>query len=83
MTHVSNDREAAWRTVEPMLHGLPMPVEDVAARCVVGTPAECVEKLNSFVEAGCVKFVLRPACPPAQVMSQIELYGKEILPHFN
>ena len=83
LTHVSNDRAAAWRTVEPMLRGLPMPVEDVAARCVVGTPAECVEKLQSFVEAGCVKFVLRPACPPAEVMSQIELYGREILPHFN
>jgi hypothetical protein len=60
-----------------------MPAEDFAARSVVGPAAECVQKLRDFVEAGCVKFVLRPACPPDQVMGQIELYGKSILPHFH
>ena len=82
LTHVSQDRDTAWRTVAPFLQGLPLPPEEVAARCVLGTPQECVEKLQRFVEAGCVKFVLRPACPPAQIVSQIELYGKEILPRF-
>jgi alkanesulfonate monooxygenase SsuD/methylene tetrahydromethanopterin reductase-like flavin-dependent oxidoreductase (luciferase family) len=83
LTHIDEDREAAWRTVAPSLRGLPMPPEDIAARSIVGPAAECVEKLHRFVEAGCVKFVLRPACPPEQVMSQIDLYGKKILPHFN
>ncbi len=82
LTHVSQDRDTAWRTVAPFLQGLPLPPEEVAARCVLGTLQECVEKLQRFVEAGCVKFVLRPACPPAQIVSQIELYGKEILPRF-
>ncbi len=83
LTHIDEDRDAAWRTVAPSLRGLPMPPEDIAARSLVGPAAECVEKLHRFVEAGCVKFVLRPACPPDQVMAQIELYGKAILPHFN
>jgi alkanesulfonate monooxygenase SsuD/methylene tetrahydromethanopterin reductase-like flavin-dependent oxidoreductase (luciferase family) len=82
LTHVSDDRESAWKTVAPLLRGLPMPPEDVAARCIVGPAAECIEKLQAFVEAGCVKFVLRPACPPAEVMSQIEQYGTKILPAF-
>jgi len=82
LTHVSQDRAAAWQTVAPFLRGLPMSPEEVAARCVVGTPEECVEKLQQFVEAGCVKFVLRPACPLNEILPQIELYGKEILPHF-
>ena len=82
LTHVSEDRETAWKTVAPLLRGLPMPPEEVAARCIVGPAAECVEKLQAFVEAGCVKFVLRPACPPAEVMSQIEQYGTRILPAF-
>jgi len=82
LAHVSQDRADAWKTVAPFLQGLPLPPEEVAARCVVGPPQECVEKLQRFVEAGCVKFVLRPACPPAEIVSQIELYGKEILPHF-
>jgi probable F420-dependent oxidoreductase len=83
LTHVSDDRDAAWQTVAPFLKGLPMPPEAVAERCVVGPAEECVEKLQRFVEAGCVKFVLRPACPPAEILSQIELYGKAILPHFS
>jgi probable F420-dependent oxidoreductase len=82
LTYVNEDREAAWRRVAPLLQGLPMPPEDVAARCVVGPAAECAEKLHRFVEAGCVKFVLRPACAPAEVMPQIELYGAKILPQF-
>jgi probable F420-dependent oxidoreductase len=83
LTHVSDDRKAAWETVAPFLKGLPMPPEAVAERCVVGPAEECVQKLRRFVEAGCVKFVLRPACPPAEILSQIELYGKAILPHFS
>ena len=40
-------------------------------------------ELADFVEAGCSKFVLRPSCPPAEVIGQIELYANQILPHFN
>jgi len=83
LTHIEKDRNAAWEKVAPFLRGLNMPPEEVAARCIVGPPEECVERLQGFVEAGCVKFVLRPACPPEEIMSQIELYGKEILPHFS
>jgi probable F420-dependent oxidoreductase len=82
LTHVSEDREAAWKTVAPLLRGLPMPPEEVAARCIVGPAEECIEKLQAFVDAGCVKFVLRPACSPAEVTSQIEQYGTKILPAF-
>jgi hypothetical protein len=53
-----------------------------AARCLVGPVAECLEKLHRLVEAGCVKYVLRPTCPPAEVVSQLELYGTKILPQF-
>lgn len=83
LTHVEHDKKAAWEKVAPSLRGLNMPPEEVAARCIVGPPEECVERLQHFVEAGCVKFVLRPACPPEEIMNQIELYGKEILPHFS
>jgi probable F420-dependent oxidoreductase len=82
LTHVADNRDAAWKTVAPYLQGLPMAPEDVADRCAVGSADECVEKIHRFVEAGCTKFVLRPACAPAEVMSQIELYGSKILSHF-
>ncbi len=82
LTYINEDRAAAGRMAAPWLEGLPIPREDVAARCLVGPVAECVERLHRFVEAGCVKFVLRPVCQPAEVMSQIELYGAKILPQF-
>jgi len=83
LTHVTDDRAAGWKTVAPFLRNLPMAQEDLAIRCLVGPAQECVSKIADFVEAGCSKFVLRPSCPPADVMGQIELYANQILPHFN
>jgi alkanesulfonate monooxygenase SsuD/methylene tetrahydromethanopterin reductase-like flavin-dependent oxidoreductase (luciferase family) len=83
LTHVSENRKEGWQTVAPFLQGLKMPEAEVAARCLVGPAEECIGKLRQFIEAGCTKFVLRPSCPPDQVMGQIEAYGKAILPHFN
>ena len=83
LTHIDEDREAAWKTVAPSMRGLPMAPEEIAARSLVGSAGECIEKLQRFVEAGCFKFVLRPACPTADIIHQIELYGEKILPHFN
>ncbi|HEV3109080.1 MAG TPA: LLM class flavin-dependent oxidoreductase [Candidatus Binataceae bacterium] len=81
-TYVTDDAEHARQVMAPFVRALPMPPDEVAARFVVGSAAECVEKIQRFVEAGCSKFVLRPSCPPAEVLSQIDLCGREILPHF-
>jgi probable F420-dependent oxidoreductase len=81
-TYINEDRGAAWRTVAPLLQALPISPEDVAARFIVGPAAECVDRLHRFVEAGCVKFVLRPVCSPAELAQQIELCGTKILPQF-
>ncbi|MGH7917047.1 MAG: LLM class flavin-dependent oxidoreductase [Candidatus Binataceae bacterium] len=83
LTHVSKNGCDAAETLAPFTRGLPISAEQLAERSIIGTPAQCVERIQRFIEAGCVKFVLRPACPPEQVLEQIEAYGKEILPHFN
>jgi probable F420-dependent oxidoreductase len=82
LTHVCEDRDTGWRTVAPFLRNLPMRQEDLAERCLVGPAGEIIEKLSAFVEAGCTKFVLRPSCPPTEVIGQIELYARQILPRF-
>jgi len=81
-TYLTDDRERARQVMAPFVRALPMAPEEVEARFVVGTAAQCVEKIRRFVEAGCAKFVLRPSCPPAEVPAQIERYGREILPRF-
>ncbi|HLW71347.1 MAG TPA: LLM class flavin-dependent oxidoreductase [Candidatus Binataceae bacterium] len=82
LTHVCEDRDAGWQTVAPFLRNLPMRQEDLAERCLIGPASEIIEKLGAFVEAGCTKFVLRPSCPPTEVLGQIDLYGRQILPRF-
>jgi alkanesulfonate monooxygenase SsuD/methylene tetrahydromethanopterin reductase-like flavin-dependent oxidoreductase (luciferase family) len=52
------------------------------ARLAIGSPAECIEKVRSYVDAGCTKFVLFPIAAPEDLVAQIELYGREIVPHF-
>ncbi|HZP46729.1 MAG TPA: LLM class flavin-dependent oxidoreductase [Candidatus Binataceae bacterium] len=82
LTHVTDDAEAGWRTIAPFFRALPIPPEQLRARCLVGPAEECNQKIAEFIEAGCTKFVLRPSCPPDQVLEQIELYGSRILPQF-
>ena len=84
-TYVTDDRERALaQALAPFVQGVADAARGSSPRDASSDPAaECVEKLHRFVEAGCVKFVLRPSCPPDEVLPQIELYGKEILPHFN
>ena len=52
------------------------------ARSAVGTPEECREMLQRFVDHGLTKFALWPACPPSQLLRQLEFYAHDIMPHF-
>lgn len=82
LTHASRSRARAQEIAQKFFQGFPLPPESLPARCAIGTPEECVEKIQAYVEAGCSKYVLWPVAPPEELVSQIELYGKEILPHF-
>lgn len=82
LTQITDDPEAGWRSIAPFFRSLPMPLEDLKLRCLVGPAEECCRKIADFVEAGCSKFVLRPSCPPDQVLDQIRLYGSSVLPRF-
>lgn len=58
------------------------PPELMLARSAVGTPEECRDMLQRFVEHGLTKFALWPACPPAQLIRQLAFYADDIIPHF-
>jgi probable F420-dependent oxidoreductase len=49
---------------------------------IIGTPAQCAEQLQRFIEAGCSYFVLNPICDAADEARQIETYAAEIFPKF-
>lgn len=48
----------------------------------IGTPAQCIERIEQFVEAGCRHFVLNAICEVPDEAEQIELLASEILPYF-
>jgi probable F420-dependent oxidoreductase len=83
LTHVSHDRTRAQEITQKFFQGFPIPPESLPTRCAIGTSEECIEKIQSYVDVGCSKFVLWPVAPPDELVSQIETYGKEIVPHFN
>ncbi len=49
---------------------------------VIGTPAQCAETLERFVEAGCRYFVLNPIGDPSSDGEQLERIAADILPRF-
>jgi probable F420-dependent oxidoreductase len=49
----------------------------------IGSPQECCDKIAHYVEAGLTKFVLWPACPPADLIVQVDRFAHEILPQFS
>ena len=82
LTHVSHNRTRAQEIAQKFFRGFPLPSEALAVRCAIGTPEECAEKVQSYVDVGCSKFVLWPITPPDDLVSQIETYGQKIVPHF-
>ena len=59
------------------------PDVEVADLSIFGTPDDCAARIAAYVAAGASKFVLRPACPPAQIGRQLDLIAREIAPRFD
>ncbi len=49
---------------------------------IIGTPDQCAEQLQRFIEAGCSYFVLDAICDAVDEAQQIETFAAEILPKF-
>ena len=49
---------------------------------IIGTPAQCAEQLQRFIDAGCSYFVLDAICDAADEARQIEIFAAELFPKF-
>jgi probable F420-dependent oxidoreductase len=49
---------------------------------IIGTPDQCADQLQRFIEAGCSYFVLDAICDAADEARQIETFAAEIFPKF-
>lgn len=60
-----------------------VPKEAVEKCFILGTPEECVKKIEEFVHSGVRYFVLAIRAPDKESYFQsLKLYAKEVLPHF-
>jgi probable F420-dependent oxidoreductase len=47
---------------------------------IVGTPQQCAERMQQFIEAGVRHFILAPSGPADKTKNFAEIYAKEIIP---
>ncbi len=81
--HVDADGHKARRDFAAFFAGnTRRPPELMLARSAVGTPEECREIIQGYVEHGLTKYALWPACPPSQLLHQLAYYAHEIAPYF-
>jgi len=74
---------SAAEITQQFFKGFALPAESMPARCAIGSAQDCIEKIRSYVDAGCSKFVLWPIVPPEELVSQIETYGQKVVPQFS
>jgi len=74
--------EAALARVAPGMRRL-RPDTDPATYAAVGDAARCRDVVRRFIEAGASKFVMRPVCPPDEIVTQLDRLAEDVLPAFH
>jgi alkanesulfonate monooxygenase SsuD/methylene tetrahydromethanopterin reductase-like flavin-dependent oxidoreductase (luciferase family) len=47
---------------------------------IIGTPEQCAEQIDRYVQAGCHYFVMNPICDPEDERAQLEAIASEVIP---
>ncbi len=83
-TAVAETHDEAHRlAVEKLSRRYNQPFENLVERyCALGTPKECVERLQRFVEAGARHFILSPLCDNEALGQHLEIYARDIIAPF-
>jgi probable F420-dependent oxidoreductase len=83
-TAIGDTHEEAHRlAAEKLSRRYNQPFNHLVERyCALGTPQECVARLQRFVEAGARHFILSPLCDDDRLAQHLEIYAREILPQF-
>ncbi|THE63683.1 LLM class flavin-dependent oxidoreductase [Salinadaptatus halalkaliphilus] len=85
LSHVDEDPKRA-RTIRDRYfdrHAFELSLESFETCSAFGTPADCVETIQRYVDAGCTKFVLSPVGPFEDRVEQLERYSRDVIPAFS
>ncbi|MGE0520260.1 MAG: LLM class flavin-dependent oxidoreductase [Candidatus Binatia bacterium] len=79
-SYVTDDRGRADALLRQLSDTFKVPPDDMSLSAAIGPASACAAKLREFVEAGCTKFVLFPFCAANELVEQIEIYARDIMP---
>ncbi len=82
LTCVTDDRARADTLLQLAAATFKLSPDALAERCAIGTIDMCTARIQAFVDAGCTKYVLFPLAPPDELVGQIEVYGRRLIPSF-
>jgi probable F420-dependent oxidoreductase len=80
--HIADSSQEAHAVADRFCQSMP-DRDHVQQFWPIGSPQECCDKIARYVEAGLTKFVLWPACPPADLITQVDRFAHEIIPRFS
>jgi probable F420-dependent oxidoreductase len=82
LTAVTADRTRADALLQLAAATFKTAPEAMAERCAIGDLETCTARIQAYVDAGCTKFVLFPLAQPDELVPQIEVYGRQLIPRF-
>ena len=76
-TNVGDNRQHCKEQLEAFTHAYYGPQYDVENNCAFGSPEECAEKIQAFIDAGAKTMVLGPTWPD---VGQIRRIAEQVVP---
>ena len=82
-TAIARDYETAKEMASANLsRRYKQPFEHLVERyCALGTPEQCLEKIQTYIAAGMSNLAFSFTCPADQMTAQIEWCAADLLPH--
>lgn len=54
----------------------------VGPYCILGTPQQCIQRIEDYIRAGVREFIFSWACSPSNLRQHIEVTARQIIPYF-
>jgi len=75
---IAKSEDSVRKLAEPLIRSMGKPVEELA--CLIGTPEQCIQKIEQYRKAGAQKIVAGFYDFPS--LKGLELFAKSVIPHF-
>jgi len=79
----ADSRDAALKLAGPYIPRNRVDEATLAASTAFGPPEVVARKLEQYIGGGGSKFILRPLCPPEQMLDQLSRLAEEVIPAFH